>query len=119
MVEDLAYEHDHPADPNDEMPTYGKYTPLTLSDIIGADYDDPRWGELLDYLTIDEQIRLLGNASFGTIALPKIGKTSDIASDGPLGLSRSMTYTPSVKTMSFPSTTLLAASFNAKCFKLT
>ena len=112
MVEDLAYEHDHPADPNDEMPTYGKYTPLTLSDLIGADYNDPRWDELLDYLTIDEQIKLLGNASFGTIALPKIGKTSDIASDGPLGLSRSMTYTPSVKTMSFPSTTLLAASFN-------
>ena len=40
-------------DPNDEMPVTGANHGLQLIDLRGAAYDDPRWEQLLDQVTID------------------------------------------------------------------
>ena len=35
---------------------------LTLYDMIGLDYDDPQWEKLLDQMTYDEMVSLVGDA---------------------------------------------------------
>lgn len=44
------------------MPTLGADNGLKLYDMIGLDYDDPKWDELLDQLTYDEMVTLIGDA---------------------------------------------------------
>lgn len=109
---DVGYTHEVVANPEDEMPLYDQPSTFMLADLIGKEYDDPIWEDLLNSLSIDEQISLLGSGYFGTIALPSIGKPADIAADGPMGLRRSFTYDSSIKTMSYPSPTVLSATFN-------
>lgn len=60
---------------------------VMLSDLIGRNYSDPLWDDLLDELTLNEAINLINNGGFGTIAIPYIGKPSSIDTDGPQGWS--------------------------------
>lgn len=48
--------------PDDEMPTTGTDNGLRLADLRDADYDDPRWEQLLDQLTFDEMDNLIAFA---------------------------------------------------------
>lgn len=48
--------------PDDEMPTTGADNGLRLADLRDADYDDPRWEQLLDQLTFDEMDNLIAFA---------------------------------------------------------
>lgn len=45
-----------------------------LGSALGADYDDPRWKDVLDQVTFDEAFRLLGPAQSGTAAVDSVGK---------------------------------------------
>ena len=114
MKEDLALRHDVAADPEDEMPLYEQEHVLNLIDLKGLDYDNPAWDTLLDQLSFSEQVSLLSGAYFGTPEITRIAKPAEKASDGPLGLKNKMTGDngSSIYAMSFPSPTLLAASFN-------
>ena len=44
---------------DDEMPVTGADNGLTLADLRGADYDDERWDELLDQLTVDDMSNMI------------------------------------------------------------
>lgn len=112
MIVDLGDTHAVSANPGDTMPSYNQTPQYSLIDLMGVPYEDERWYALVDQLSIDDQIRLLGSAYFGTIALSTIGKPADVAGDGPLGLKRSFKYNTSIRTMSYPSPTIMAASFN-------
>lgn len=68
-----------------EMPTTGAEGTLTLFDVIGADYDDPKWDQILDRLTPDEMLTLVNNGAFQTSAISKIKKNLTNDSDGPIG----------------------------------
>lgn len=71
---------------SDEMPTVGASNDVMLSDLAGLDYEDPLWNDLLDKLTIDEMVTLLGKAGFSTIPIDSIGKITTSEIDGPAGL---------------------------------
>ncbi|WRS30954.1 glycoside hydrolase family 3 C-terminal domain-containing protein [Actinomycetaceae bacterium MB13-C1-2] len=58
---------------------------LTLADMKGADYDDPRWGELIDKVTIDEYLNFAANAFHNIEAIPSAGLVQMGADDGPNG----------------------------------
>ena len=67
------------------MPATGAEGELTIRDLIGADYDDPRWEKLLDRLTYSEMRDLVNNGAFQTVAIMSIDKNLTNDSDGPIG----------------------------------
>ncbi len=54
-------------------------------DLKGADYDDPRWDELIDKITIDEFLNFAANAFHNIAAIPSIGLMQYTSDDGPGG----------------------------------
>lgn len=58
---------------------------LMLSDMKGAEYDDPRWDELIDKVTIDEYLNFAANAFHNIEAIPSAGMVQMGADDGPNG----------------------------------
>ena len=113
IVYDLAYDHEAEVNPDDEFPLYGQTHVLNLIDLKGLAFNHELWDTLLDQLTFDEQIELLGNAYFGTVAMDSIAKPADVAVNGPLGV-KSKYMDSGKSTVSYPSPTLLAASYNDK-----
>ena len=113
IVEDLAYDHVAEANPEDKMPLYEQNHVFNLIDLKGLPFDSEHWDTLLNQLSIDEQIELLGSAYFGTIAMEGIAKPAEVAVNGPLGV-KSKYLESGKSTMSYPSPTLLAASYNVK-----
>lgn len=73
-------------DPDDEMPTTGADNGLELYDLRGADYNDSRWEELLDQMTIDEMVELIAYGGHQTAAVRSVGKIRTLDTDGPAGL---------------------------------
>ncbi len=73
-----------------EEPTSGADNGLTLSDLRGADYDDPRWDQLLDQLNWgtdkDGLIRSFSGAAYNTGAIESIGLPKTMDEDGANGL---------------------------------
>ncbi|MBR1891277.1 MAG: glycoside hydrolase family 3 C-terminal domain-containing protein [Clostridia bacterium] len=114
MVGDLSWDKPVEADPADKMPLYGQAHTFNLIDLKGQPYDHGAWETLLDQLTLEEQIHLLGSAYHGTGAIPSITKPADTANDGPLGIRVQYKTNSTARTMSYPNTVLLAASYNDK-----
>jgi beta-glucosidase len=73
-------------DPSDVMPTTGANNGLRLYDLRGLDYDDPKWDELLDELTVDEMNTLIANGGYQNAAVGSIGKIRLSDVDGPAAL---------------------------------
>lgn len=66
--------------------TTGKKNGLTLADVRGLDYDDPKWSDLLDQVSVDEMKILVGNAGWLTASVPSVGKPAIVECDGPNGI---------------------------------
>ncbi len=111
MVEDLAYNHEIVEQPGVKMPLYGQDHVFNLIDLKGLEYDHSAWDTLLDQLTFEEMITLLGTAYHGTKEIASIAKPAELTKDGPLGV-RIKYLNSNEYTLSFPSTILLAASYN-------
>lgn len=66
--------------------TFGDTTStLTLNDMKGADFDDPRWAELVDKVTVQEFLDFASNAFHNIAAIPSVGLLQYAADDGPGG----------------------------------
>lgn len=70
-----------------EEPAWGESTDLTLIDLRGLEYDDPKWDELLDSLDLDASADLLTSGAYNSAAVPEIGKIRSTDLDGPAGFS--------------------------------
>lgn len=93
----------------DEMPTTGADNGLELAELRGADYDDPRWDDLLDQLTTDDMFNMVNLGGFQTVAVGSVGKIQTLDSDGPAGLND---WYIGVYGTSFPTATLIAQTWN-------
>ena len=78
-------------DPDAEMPTTGAENGLTLADLRDADYDDPRWDQLLDQMTVDEMVELISMSGYQTPAVESVGKAQTIDADGPTAINQNFT----------------------------
>ncbi len=58
---------------------------LTISDLKGADYDDPRWEELINKVTVQEFLDFAANAFHNIAAIPSVEFPQFAADDGPGG----------------------------------
>jgi len=59
----------------------GQNNGSTLASLLGADYDDARWEELLDKLTVDDLMTVVARACKNPV--PSIGKPINYLKDGP------------------------------------
>jgi beta-glucosidase len=58
---------------------------LTINDMKGADFDDPRWVELINKVKIDEFLAFAAKAFHNIEAIPSAGLLQYAADDGPGG----------------------------------
>ncbi len=69
-----------------ETPVTDADNGLSVDDMAGVDYDDEKWDELVQQMSIDELIELTGNAGWQTSAIESVGKKATTDIDGPQGL---------------------------------
>ena len=97
------------ADSSATMPTTGAKNGLVLGDLAGLDYDDPKWDQLLDQLTVKEMNTLISKGGYGSPAISSIGKLRVSDVDGPASLNNNFT---GVGSIGLPSAVSVAATFN-------
>lgn len=98
-----------PTDDAAEMPTTGANNGTTAQDLRGASYDDARWDDLLDNLTVKEMVDLVALGGYQTIAVDSINKPATTDVDGPAALNNNFTGIGSV---GFPSSIMVSATWN-------
>ena len=84
---------------------------VKLSDLVGKDYDDPLWDDLLDELTLDEMQNLISNGGFRTETIDYIGKPYSLDTDGPKGWTGTGTA-GNTKFNAFAAEPVIAATFS-------
>ena len=68
---------------------------LKLADLKNAEWDDPRWEDLLSQMSMNDMERLIEYGGFQTVAVDSIGKTGTVDYDGPGAAFHSGTGHPS------------------------
>ncbi|MDY0829475.1 glycoside hydrolase family 3 N-terminal domain-containing protein [Microbacterium sp. BG28] len=100
-------------DTDSETPVWGADGNVSLVDMRGLAYDDPKWDALLDQLTLDEVVDMLTSGAYNTAGLPDIGKIRTNDLDGPAGFSSFIN--PDLWTgTAFPSEYLLGQTWNVE-----
>lgn len=94
---------------DDEMPVTGADNGLTLADLRGADYDDERWDELLDQLTVDDMSNMIALSGYQTPAMDSVGKVATVDADGPAAINNNFTGAGSI---GFPVEVMIACTWN-------
>ena len=89
-----GYEADD--DANAEDITTGAKNGLKLVELRGVDYNDPKWDDLLDQMTIDEMQQLIGFGGYQTAAVTSIEKVRTNDCDGPASINNNFTGVGSV-----------------------
>ncbi len=80
-----------------------------FANLAGLDYDDPKWDQLLDQLTVKEMNTLISKGGYGSPAISSIGKLRVSDVDGPASLNNNFT---GVGSIGLPSAVSVAATFN-------
>ncbi len=82
---------------NKDVPNNDSDTPivfadhgLKLEDMAGLEYDDPKWEQLLEQVTMNEMVNLVANGGWTTQAVPSVGKLNYVEVDGPNGINNIM-----------------------------
>lgn len=115
LIEDLQLVQYDASDYDEvEMPTMGAAQELTLYDMIGLDYEDPQWEALLDQLTFDEMVSLIGDSFHWTMPVESVQAPGSRDENGPQGLTASLFNADSAKmaATAFTSEDVMAATFN-------
>lgn len=93
----------------DEMPATGAKNGVSLADLRGADFEDEKWEQLLDQLTVSEMDGLIALAGYSTQPISSVDKVQTIDCDGPASINNNFTGTGSI---GFPSAVMIASTWN-------
>lgn len=96
-------------DDTDEMPVTGAKNGMDLRELRGAEYDDSRWEELLNQLSVGEMNEMIAIGGYSTAEAPSVGKVSTVDCDGPASINNNFT---GVGSIGFPSATMIACTWN-------
>ena len=102
-----GYEADD--DANAEDITTGAKNGLKLVELRGVDYNDPKWDDLLDQMTIEDMQQLIGFGGYQTAAVSSIEKVRTNDCDGPASINNNFTGVGSV---GFPAATLIGMTWS-------
>ena len=107
--------HNNPEDLS-VMPVTGAPVTLSMFDLIYAEdykgYNDKRWEQILDCLTVEEMARLVSRGAFTTQAISKIDKNATTDADGPAGFTIFMGEKTVYKTCAYASEVVMASTWN-------
>ncbi len=84
---------------------------LTIEDVKGLAYDDPKWDQLLEQVPVDEMVNLVSNGGWTTQSVPSIGKLNYVEVDGPNGINNIMAHTTGNQ---YCAQSVLACSWNTE-----
>lgn len=114
-LQDVQYD---PADYEQAaMPRLGADNGLRLYDMIGLDYDDPQWDALLDQMTFDEMVSLIGDSFHWTMPILSVQAPGTRDENGPQGLTASLFGSDDqegIDATAFTSEDVMAATFNTE-----
>ena len=116
LIADLQRMRYNPADYETvEMPTMGADNGLKLYEMIGLDYNDPKWDTLLDQLTFEEMCSLIGDSFHWRMPAASVHAPGSRDENGPQGLTVALFgSTLGVETTAFTSEDVMAATFNTE-----
>ena len=109
LTAEVAAKEEERMFPNATAPTTGAKNGVKLIDLRGAAYDDPKWEQLLDQLTIEEMGNLIALGGYQTLDIPSIEKYRTNDCDGPASINNNFTRQGSV---GFPAAVMIAATWN-------
>jgi beta-glucosidase len=113
-LQDLQY---NPADYEPvPMPTLGADNGMKLYDMIGKSYDDPAWEKLLDQLTFEEMVSLIGDSFHWRMPALSVQAPGTRDENGPQGLTAALIASDKtqMKATAFTSEDVMAATFNTE-----
>jgi len=87
---------------------------LTLKDVVGLDYNDPKWNDLLEQLSVKEMAQLIGFGGYATQAVDSIKKPATMDPDGPAGINDLLT---GLKGVQYTTEVVLASTWNVDLAK--
>lgn len=70
----------------DKVPTTNAEITVKFKDLIGLDYDDPKWDKFLDQMTFEEMLKLFNEGCYSTTDIERLGIPKTSSADGPTGL---------------------------------
>lgn len=114
FVNNATYNPEDDDNPEDVMPTLGANNGISLVELRGADYDDPRWDTLLDQMTVDDMQKLLSLGGFQTQAIASVGKVATTDCDGPASINNNFT---GVGSSGMPSGVVIACTWSHELAK--
>lgn len=86
---------------------------LKLADMIGADFEDGRWDDLLNQVSKEELYDIVRHGGYGTYAVSSIGLPGTIHKDGPAGISSTLAG-GNLSCMAYPPEVVVASTWNTK-----
>ena len=117
MIEELQDLQYDPADyASVSMPTMGAKNGMKLYDMIGKDFDDPAWQPLLDQLTFDEMVSMIGDSFHWRMPAESVNAPGSRDENGPQGLTAALfgAGLGDVKPTAFTSEDVMAATYNVE-----
>ena len=117
MIRDLQDVQYDPADYDTvPMPTMGADNGMTLYQMIGLSYDDPKWEKLLDQMDFDEMVALIGDSFHWRMPVVSVQAPGTRDENGPQGLTASLLASDATKldATAFTSEDVMAATFNVE-----
>lgn len=103
-----------------EMPTLKAKNGLKLVDMIGLEFDDPKWDDLLDQLSFDDMVSLIGDSFHWTMPIESVQAPGTRDENGPQGLTASLFQAgdeegkSAITATAFTSEDVMAATFNTE-----
>ena len=89
---------------------------VTMFDLVYSEdykgYDDERWEAILDSLTVDDMVKLVGRGAFNTQPISKIEKNQTTDADGPAGFTIFMGEDTIYLTCAYASEVVMASTWN-------
>ena len=95
-----------------ELPTMGEDKGIKFTDLVGLEYDDPKWDEFLDQMTFEEMLRLFNEGCYSTADIERLGIPKTTSCDGPTGLVAFLGDKSVYGTCYYMSECLLAQTYN-------
>lgn len=93
----------------EELPTFGKDNGIMLDDLKGLSFNDSKWDDFLDQLTLEEMFQYVTEGAYKTNEIERLGIPKAILMDGPAGFSY---FFKPVKAAAYPSELVLASTWN-------
>lgn len=108
--QDLLYAiAEKPAKAEGDLPVMGAENGMTLADMKGLAYDDPKWEVFLDQFTIEEMKNLVVHGAYKTEGVERLGVPGTLLLDGPAGLNF---FFGNVTAASYPTEVVIASTWN-------